>query len=265
MTRPRSALAIPLALAAAAVYALMWVAYSRQWVWLHSIDWLLLNSAHDAAVKHPLWVGFWDGLSFALGPVPMRLLGTAAAVAALLRRNVRAALVLLACGPLSGLVTTAAKGLANRTRPSTMLVPASSTSFPSGHALEAAAGLERCREFHRPQDGYAEQCFYQEMPALADGETCVLLRNTALDLAVALRYNIRRLPVTTEWKCMASGDYALGIEPANCHVEGKAKERREGTLQRIEAFGRREFGFELRVLQGGEIDAYLADHPLRLE
>lgn len=141
MTRPRSALAIPLALAAAAVYALMWVAYSRQWVWLHSIDWLLLNSAHDAAVKHPLWVGFWDGLSFALGPVPMRLLGTAAAVAALLRRNVRAALVLLACGPLSGLVTTAAKGLANRTRPSTMLVPASSTSFPSGHALEAAAGL----------------------------------------------------------------------------------------------------------------------------
>ena len=129
----------------------------------------------------------------------------------------------------------------------------------------AAAGLDRCREFHRPQDGYAEQCFYHEMPALADGETCVLLRNTALDLAVALRYNIHRLPVTTEWKCMASGDYALGIEPANCHVEGKAKERREGTLQRIEAFGRREFGFELEILQGGEIDAFLADHPLRLE
>lgn len=139
MTRARSALI--LAAAAVAVYALMWVAYSRQWAWLHRVDWWLLNSAHAVGVKHPLWVDFWDTVSFALGPVPLRLLGMTAAIAAVLGRNVRAALVLLACGPLSGLVTSAAKGLANRTRPPTMLVAASSTSFPSGHALEATAGL----------------------------------------------------------------------------------------------------------------------------
>ncbi|MEE6178808.1 phosphatase PAP2 family protein [Mycobacterium sp. 050134] len=141
MTRARSALTVSVAAVAVALYALMWLAYSRQWGWLHGVDWWLLNSAHAVGVKHPLWVDFWDGVSFALGPVPLRVLGMAAAVAALVRRNVRAALVLLVCGPLSGVVTTAAKGLANRTRPSTMLVPASSTSFPSGHALEATAGL----------------------------------------------------------------------------------------------------------------------------
>ncbi len=141
MTRPRSALAIPLALAAVVVYALMWVGYWQQWGWLHRIDWSLLNSAHDVAVKHPLWVRFWDALSYALGPAPLRLLGMVATVAALVRRNVRAALVLLACAPLNGFVTSAAKGLANRTRPPTMLVAASSTSFPSGHALEATAAL----------------------------------------------------------------------------------------------------------------------------
>jgi len=141
MTRPRNPVTILLAVVAAALYALMWAGYSQQWGWLDRADWALLNSAHDIAIKHPLWVRFWDGLSFALGPGPLRLLGMVAAVAALARHSVRAALVLIACGPLNGLVTAGAKALANRTRPSTMLVPATSTSFPSGHALEGAATL----------------------------------------------------------------------------------------------------------------------------
>jgi membrane-associated phospholipid phosphatase len=145
MTRPRTAPALLAALAAAllaaATYALMWVGYAHRWDWLHQADWSLLNAAHDIAVKHPVWVPIWDGVSAALGPVPLRVLGTVAAVAALVRREPRAALVLLCCAPLSGLVTVAAKALVDRPRPPTMLVPASSTSFPSGHALEATAAL----------------------------------------------------------------------------------------------------------------------------
>jgi membrane-associated phospholipid phosphatase len=144
MTRPRTVLAVALAsaaLAATVIYAVMWVGYRQDWSWLHRVDWSLLSAAHDIAIKHPVWVRFWDGVSFALGPVPLRLLGVAIAVAALVRRNVRAALMLLACAPLSGLVTSAAKGLVNRPRPSTMLVAAPSTSFPSGHALEATSAL----------------------------------------------------------------------------------------------------------------------------
>jgi len=154
MTRPRNAaaaaLAVALAVALSALYALMWVGYSHQWGWLDRADGALLNCAHDVAVKHPQWVRFWDDLSFSLGPVPMRLLGMVAAFAAVLRHDVRAALVLIACGPLAGLVTTEAKALANRTRPSTMLVPASETSFPSGHALEAAAALLAILAFALP-------------------------------------------------------------------------------------------------------------------
>jgi len=144
MTRPRTALAVSVAsaaLVAVAAYAVMWVGYRQGWDWLHRADWSSLTQARDIAIKHPFWVQFWAGVSFVLGPVPLRLLGAAAMVAALVKREVRAALVLLACAPLNGLVTVAAKGLANRPRPSTMLVPASSTSFPSGHALEATAAL----------------------------------------------------------------------------------------------------------------------------
>ncbi|BBZ46191.1 phosphatase PAP2 family protein [Mycobacterium parmense] len=154
MIRQRTALAVSVP-AAIVVYAAMWVGYRENWAWLHGLDWSLLDAAHDAGVKHPLWVRFWDGLSFALGPVPLRVLGTVAAVAAAVKRNVRAALVLMACGPLNGIVTSAAKALANRPRPPTMLVPTPSTSFPSGHALEATALLLALLAFGLPMVGRA--------------------------------------------------------------------------------------------------------------
>lgn len=133
--------ALCIALATAAVYALTWVGYSHGWHWQQRLDWSLLNAARGSAVKHPFWVRFWADVSFALGPVPLRALGAVAAACALVARRVRAGLLLLACAPLSGLVTAAAKSLVDRPRPSTMLVAAAETSFPSGHALEATAAL----------------------------------------------------------------------------------------------------------------------------
>jgi membrane-associated phospholipid phosphatase len=131
-----------IAVLAATMYAVLWVGYCRHWAWLHRMDWSLLNAARDIALKHPLWLRFWEGVSYALGPVPMSALGIAMTVLALVMRNPRAALVLvLACGPLNEFVTAAAKALVNRPRPATMLVAAPSTSFPSGHALEAMAAL----------------------------------------------------------------------------------------------------------------------------
>jgi membrane-associated phospholipid phosphatase len=67
------------------------------------------------------------------------LLGAAAAIVLAVRRRMRAALLVLACAPLNGLITTGAKALAHRHRPPTMLAYAPSTSFPSGHALETTA------------------------------------------------------------------------------------------------------------------------------
>lgn len=141
MTRPQKILAAAVALAAIVVYLVMWVGHQQNWGWLHSVDWSLLNAAHDIGIKHPMWVRFWDDVSFALGPITWRVLGVAAVVIALVRRNVRAALLLVVCLPLGSFVTMAAKSLVGRPRPSTALVHVPSTSFPSGHALEATAGV----------------------------------------------------------------------------------------------------------------------------
>ncbi|HEX5253289.1 MAG TPA: phosphatase PAP2 family protein [Mycobacterium sp.] len=142
MTRPRTPVAAWIAALAATVYAVMWAGYGQHWNWLYRMDWWLLTAARDVALKHPLWLRFWEGVSYALGPVPMSALGIAMTVFALLMRNLRAALVLaFACGPFNEFATAAAKALVNRPRPATMLVAAPSTSFPSGHALEATAAL----------------------------------------------------------------------------------------------------------------------------
>lgn len=142
MIRPRMPGAAWIAALAATVYAVLWVGYCQHWTWLYRMDWSLLNAARDVALKHPLWLRFWEGVSYALGPVTMSALGIAMTVIALVMRNLRAALVLaFACGPLNELATAAAKALVNRPRPATMLVATPSTSFPSGHALEAMAAL----------------------------------------------------------------------------------------------------------------------------
>ncbi|WP_297596283.1 phosphatase PAP2 family protein [Mycobacterium sp.] len=151
MTRPKASPAVGIAVLAAAVYALMWVGYRQHWNWLYRVDWSLLNGAHAAAIKHPSWLRLAESVSFVLGPGPLAVLGIAATVFALAMRRLRAALVLLlACAPCNELVTAAAKAMADRPRPPTMLVAAASTSFPSGHALEATAGLLAMLSFVLP-------------------------------------------------------------------------------------------------------------------
>lgn len=128
-----------LVLTSIVLYIVLWVGHHQQWSWLRMFDWSLLNPAHDIGIKHTGWVRFWVVVSFVLGPVPLRLLGLAAALIVLMRRRVRMALLLLACAPFNGFVTMLGKDLAGRPRPATALVTLPETSFPSGHALEAMA------------------------------------------------------------------------------------------------------------------------------
>lgn len=136
-----AAVTVVCAVAAAVVYAAMWLGHRQGWMWLHAVDSSSLHALHDVEVKHPWWVRFWDVVCTVFGPPVFRLLGAVAVAAVLVKRKLRAALFLLASVQFSELVTWAAKGLAQRPRPATALVPASSSSFPSGHALAATVGV----------------------------------------------------------------------------------------------------------------------------
>jgi undecaprenyl-diphosphatase len=117
------------------VYALMWLGYRQHWGWLDVADSSSLAWLHGVGIKYPAWVRFWAVVCAVCGPTALRLLGIVAALAAAVKRKLRAAMFLVVSVELSELVMRAAKGLAGRPRPVTALVPEPSTSFPSGHAL----------------------------------------------------------------------------------------------------------------------------------
>jgi hypothetical protein len=120
------------------------------------------------------------------------------------------------------------------------------TTLPRDEA--AAAGLADCLSFSEPIPDYAEQVFYHDLTAGADGLVEVSLVNPAFNagqgLGLTLRYLKEQYPVFVEWKCMLAGTYVVGLEPANCHVGGRAAERAAGTLQFLQPGEVRRYALE---------------------
>lgn len=128
-------------LAALIGYAGMWLGYRQGWGWLQAMDFAALDTAYRFGVAHPGWVRGWDVFCTVFGPAAFRLAGLVVAVLAMAHHRLRAALLVLVAVEFSGLVSQAAKDLTNRPRPATALVSASSSAFPSGHAVGVMVGV----------------------------------------------------------------------------------------------------------------------------
>ncbi len=115
---------------------------------------------------------------------------------------------------------------------------------------EAEKGLERFREFSEPAAGYREQVFYHTLAADEQNTACVIVENLELDLAVAIEYRVHELPNFVQWKMLRNGLYVLGLEPANCRVEGRVAERARGTLRFLESGASEEFRISIAVIEG---------------
>jgi undecaprenyl-diphosphatase len=127
--------------AAVTLYVAAWIGWSAQWGWLVAVDYAALDVTHRFGLAHPGWVTFWDALCTVFSPVTFRVLVLGLIVWALMRRQRRVALFLFASVELTGALTELAKFAADRPRPATALVSASSTSFPSGHAVGTMAAV----------------------------------------------------------------------------------------------------------------------------
>ncbi|NLC59528.1 MAG: aldose 1-epimerase family protein [Armatimonadetes bacterium] len=106
--------------------------------------------------------------------------------------------------------------------------------------------------FHAPRPGYKEKVYYHQMAAGADGMVPVALVNRDLNAGtgygVYVVYSRNALPYFVEWKMLGQGTYVVGLEPSNCLVGGRAKERAEGRLQFLEPGEQREYRLEVGVL-----------------
>lgn len=100
-----------------------------------------------------------------------------------------------------------------------------------GRTKEAQNNLNQWNEITEPQKNYEERCYYHEFKS-RDGVAAIY--NPKLQKGLSISYDTEVLGYFTEWKLLGHKDYVLGLEPGNCHPDGRDLMRKEGTLKFIE-------------------------------
>lgn len=122
-------------------------------------------------------------------------------------------------------------------------------TFPENECIprteEAKAGLSEASTIIHPEDDFFEHVFFRKLKADENGWCTVRAENANLGIGAAISFEQKNLPNLCEWKSMRSGDYALGIEPANMYIMGRQAERVNGTLPRIAPFEKLTFRLKL--------------------
>ena len=117
---------------------------------------------------------------------------------------------------------------------------------------EAQIDSRKYAEFQKPTPGFSERVYYHDMIADKDGYVYSALVNREFrngqGFGFYAKYLKSQLPRFTEWKMNGEGTYVVGMEPANCLVDGRDKERENGTLQFLQPGEKREYNLEIGVL-----------------
>jgi len=98
---------------------------------------------------------------------------------------------------------------------------------------EAQTGIDSWQQCRKPVANFAEQCYYHDIPADDDGLARMEIINNDSGMKLEVAYRKAELPFFTQWKMMGQGEYAMGLEPANCHPEGQIAEKDKFNSLRI--------------------------------
>ena len=78
-----------------------------------------------------------------------------------------------------------------------------------------------------PTPNFEEQCYFHSF----ENEGRASIYNPDIRKGLTISFDADVLDHFTEWKMMGYRDYVLGLEPGNCHPDGRAVMRKEGTLK----------------------------------
>lgn len=108
-------------------------------------------------------------------------------------------------------------------------IPHNSVKPRNAHAAE---DIKNCLKAEKPQRGYEERCYYYDVKERG-GYASVGIYNNDIKKGVIISFEKNLLDCFTQWKMMGEGEYVMGLEPANCTPDGRAENRRCGTLKFI--------------------------------
>ncbi len=100
---------------------------------------------------------------------------------------------------------------------------------------DARLHMDKLTRFAAPEPGFIEQDYRHQLPA-EDGYCRLHAENEALHIGMGIRYKADTLPYLQQWRCLRSGDYVLGLEPTNNHVNGRLQAKAENSLPVLRPF-----------------------------
>lgn len=126
---------------------------------------------------------------------------------------------------------------------------------------DARGHEERYDRMDAPKDGEPEYVFIHDLKADPEGNTMAVAVNEKYGIGLALSWNVSNLPYFMEWKSTASGDYVIGLEPANASVFGRTWHHERDCVPKIGPFEKQRRQIRFTVLDGAEeISAALAEY-----
>ena len=115
-----------------------------------------------------------------------------------------------------------------------MIFPESEKPIRSGNKVSEKL-KSNWNKLSPPIDNEDENIFFHTLKADDDKTATIRLENQKIRIGAYVRYETTYLPFLVEWKCMRSGEYALGIEPSNNLIGGMLEERNSNRSKKITA------------------------------
>jgi len=78
-----------------------------------------------------------------------------------------------------------------------------------------------------PTADFEEQCYYHSF----EKEGLARIYNPDIHKGIEITFDTQSMDYFTEWKMTGEKDYVLGLEPGNCHPDGRDKMRADGKLR----------------------------------
>ena len=101
-----------------------------------------------------------------------------------------------------------------------------------------------------PKDNEPEYVFIHDLKTDAGGNTKAIAVNAPLGLGFEIGWNVRNLPYFMEWKSTSSGDYVIGLEPANSSVYGRPWHEERNSVHKLSPFSKETNVLTFTVLDG---------------
>ncbi len=115
---------------------------------------------------------------------------------------------------------------------------------------DAEGHEDRYNVMEAPKDNEPEYVFMHELKSDPQENTEVIAVNPNLKLGLKISWNMKYLPHFMQWKSIASGDYVVGLEPANSLVHGRKWYHEKGNIHTLAPFKREKNILTFTILEG---------------